>query len=78
DNYANNLRRLGWSDADLANDGSDALVDEIVVWGDARAIRRRAEVHLANGADHVCLQVLRVDPKGDPVAEWRTLAPALT
>ena len=77
DNYANNLRRLGWSDADLANDGSDALVDEIVAWGDAHAVRRRVEVHLANGADHVCVQVLRVDPKGDPLTEWRALAPAL-
>jgi probable F420-dependent oxidoreductase len=77
DNYANNLRRLGWTDADLANDGNDGLVDAIVVWGDANAIRRRVEVHLANGADHVCLQILRVDPKADPLAEWRVLAPAL-
>ena len=23
DNYRNNLKRLGWTDADLANDGSD-------------------------------------------------------
>jgi probable F420-dependent oxidoreductase len=78
DNYANNLRRLGWTDADLANDGNDALVDEIVAWGDVQAIRRRVDVHLANGADHVCVQLLRVDPKGDPLAEWRQLAPALS
>jgi len=30
DNYANNLKRIGWSDGDLANDGSDKLVDAIV------------------------------------------------
>jgi probable F420-dependent oxidoreductase len=77
ENYANNLRRLGWSDADLANDGTDALVDEIVVWGDARTIRARAEAHLASGADHVCLQVLRTDLAAAPTAEWRALAPAL-
>lgn len=77
DNYANNLRRLGWTDADLANDGNDGLVDAIVAWGDADTIRLRVETHLANGADHVCLQVLRVDPKADPMAEWRVLAPAL-
>ncbi len=77
DNYANNLKRIGWSDADLANDGSDQLVDAIVVWGDARAIRARVETHLANGADHVCLQVLRADLTTHPLADWRALAPAL-
>lgn len=77
ENYANNLRRLGWGDADFANDGSDALVDAIVAWGSAPEIRVRVETHLANGADHVCVQLLRADPKAEPLAEWRTLAPAL-
>ena len=77
DNYANNLKRIGWSDADLANDGSDKLVDAIVAWGDARAIRARVDTHLANGADHVCLQVLRADLTTHPLAEWRALAPDL-
>ena len=77
DNYANNLRRIGWSDADLAGEGSDALVDAIVAWGDAGAIRERVERHLANGADHVCIQAIRVDPAAHPLAEWRELAPKL-
>lgn len=77
DNYTNNLRRLGWSDADLANGGSDALVDAIVVWGDAAAIRKRADEHLARGADHVALQVVRVDLAAPATLEWRALAPAL-
>jgi len=77
DNYANNLRRIGWSDTDLAGEGSDALVDAIVTWGDATQIRARVETHLANGADHVCLQVLRADLAAHPLADWRTLAPAL-
>jgi len=77
DNYSNNLRRIGWSDADLAGEGSDALVDAIVVWGDAAAIRARVEKHLANGADHVCIQALRVDLAAHPLAEWRALAPDL-
>ena len=68
---------LGWGDADFANDGSDALVDAIVAWGDAAEIRARVDKHLANGADHVCVQVLRVDFKAHPLAEWRQLAPAL-
>lgn len=77
ENYSNNLRRLGWGDADLANDGSDALVDAIVAWGGVAEIRTRLETHLANGADHVCVQLLRADPKADPLMEWRALAPAL-
>lgn len=77
DNYANNLRRLGWADADIANGGSDALVDAIVAWGDGGAIRRRVDDHLARGADHVCLQLIRVDLKAAPTQEWRALAPAL-
>ncbi len=77
DNYANNLRRLGWGEADLANDGSDTLVDAIVVWGDAKKIRARVETHLANGADHVCVQLLRVDLATHPLTDWRALAPAL-
>jgi probable F420-dependent oxidoreductase len=77
DNYANNLRRLGWGDADLANDGSDKLVDAIVAWGDAPKIRARVETHIANGADHVCVQLLRPDLATHPLAEWRALAPAL-
>jgi probable F420-dependent oxidoreductase len=77
DNYANNLRRIGWSDADLAGEGSDALVDAIVAWGDTAAIRARVEEHLASGADHVCIQALRIDLTAHPLAEWRTLAPEL-
>ncbi len=37
-NYVRALRWLGWTDADLADGGSDALVDAIVAWGDAAAI----------------------------------------
>jgi len=77
DNYANNLKRLGWSEADLANDGSDALIDAIVAWGDPSAIRARVEAHLGNGADHVCIQLLRADLKSPPTSDWRKLAPAL-
>ena len=77
DNYTNNLRRLGWSDADIANGGSDALVDAIVAWGDAAEIRKRVDDHLARGADHVCVQVARVDLKAPVSQEWQTLGPAL-
>ena len=76
-NYANNLRRLGWGDADLANGGSDALVDAIVAWGDPTAIKARVTDHHRRGADHVCIQVIRADLAAPATAEWRALAPSL-
>ena len=64
DNYVNNLRRLGWGDADIGAGGSDRLVDAIVAWGDVSAVKARADAHRKNGADHVCLQVLGDDLAG--------------
>ena len=61
DNYANNLRRLGWGDEDLAGGGSDRLLDAVVVQGDAAAIAARVREHLDAGADHVCVQLRSVD-----------------
>jgi probable F420-dependent oxidoreductase len=76
-NYVNNLRRLGWGDDDLADAGSDALVDALVAWGDVDAIAARVAEHHDAGADHVCVQVLGPDATAMPVAAWRELAPAL-
>jgi probable F420-dependent oxidoreductase len=77
DNYANNLRRLGWTDADIANGGSDALVDAVVAWGDAAAIGRRVDEHRRRGADHVALQILRVDVKASPTRDLERIAEAV-
>jgi probable F420-dependent oxidoreductase len=76
-NYANNLRRLGWSDEDIASDGSDRLLDAVVAWGDVDAIVARVKAHLDAGADHVCVQ-LRAESSADPaVAGYAELASAL-
>jgi probable F420-dependent oxidoreductase len=64
ENYANNLRRLGWSEEDVAGAGSDRLLDAVVVQGDAEAIVARVREHLLAGADHVCVQ-LRAPDSGD-------------
>jgi probable F420-dependent oxidoreductase len=77
DNYANNLRRLGWSDDDIRDGGSDRLVDAIVAWGDAAEIRDRVRAHHDAGADHVCVQVLTSEAGTAPIRELRELAPAL-
>ena len=61
-NYLANLRKLGWTDADFADGGSDALIDALVVHGDGDAIGRGVTAHLDAGADHVAVQVLGSDP----------------
>ena len=61
-NYVSNLRRLGWTDADLADGGSDALIDALAVHGDAAAIAGGVTAHLDAGANHVAVQVLNPDP----------------
>jgi probable F420-dependent oxidoreductase len=75
-NYTTNLLRLGFSESEFANGGSDRLVDAIVAWGDPGTIMQRVREHHAAGADHVCIQVL-TDPPQDFAAimdGWRTLA----
>jgi probable F420-dependent oxidoreductase len=76
-NYVNNLRRLGFTDADLNDSGSDRLVDAIVAWGDLAAVIDRIRAHQSAGADHVCIQVLAADPQALPLREWHELAAAL-
>ncbi len=75
-NYTANLRRLGFTDADLAAGGSDALVDALVVHGDATALAAGVTAHLDAGADHVCVQVLSA-PGADPLPDLRAVAAAL-
>ncbi|EGD55159.1 LLM class F420-dependent oxidoreductase [Gordonia neofelifaecis] len=57
-NYTSNLKRLGYTDADISDGGSDALIDALVAHGDAATVRAQVDEHLAAGADHVALQVL--------------------
>jgi probable F420-dependent oxidoreductase len=77
-NYTNNWKRFGFTDDDLADGGSDRLVDAFVAWGGEDAIVERVQAHRDAGADHVCVQVLTDNLWELPLAEWRTLAPALT
>jgi probable F420-dependent oxidoreductase len=76
-NYVNNLRRLGFSDDDLQDPASDALVDGIVAWGGMDEIAARIQAHRDAGADHVAVQVL---PYSDPersLRDARTIGDAL-
>jgi len=77
-NYTNNWKRQGFTDDDIADGGSDRLVDALIVWGDEARIAARVQEHRDAGADHVCIQVLTEDPRAFPVDQWRSLAPSLT
>jgi probable F420-dependent oxidoreductase len=77
-NYLNNLRRYGLTDEDFADGGSDRLIDTVVVWGDAEAVRKGIDAHLEAGADQVAVQALTASPDERlPRAEWRALAAGL-
>jgi probable F420-dependent oxidoreductase len=75
-NYTSNLRRLGWTDADLAGGGSDALVDALVAHGTADQVAARLREHLDAGADHVAIQLL-TEGDADPRPGYTELASAL-
>jgi probable F420-dependent oxidoreductase len=75
-NYTSNLRRLGWTDDDLRDGGSDRLIDALVARGTPDQVAARLTAHLDAGADHVCLQLL-TDPDTDPRDGYFQLADAL-
>jgi probable F420-dependent oxidoreductase len=76
-NYVNSILELGFTEADLADGGSDKFVDALVAWGDADQIVARVREHLDAGADHVAVQALPATKRGVPEEQWRDLAPAL-
>jgi probable F420-dependent oxidoreductase len=74
-NYTKNLFNFGCGAEDVADGGSDRLIDAVVPSGDAEKVADRAREHLAAGANHVCLQPVGVT--GVPRSEWTSLASAL-
>ncbi|MET8538613.1 TIGR03620 family F420-dependent LLM class oxidoreductase [Streptomyces sp. NPDC005065] len=72
--YARSLLRQGFTEADLADGGSDRLIDSVVAWGDTEAIGTRVRAQHDAGADHVALHVITAGG-GFPRAQWRELAP---
>jgi len=71
DNYRNNWLRIGFSEAELANGGSDRFIDAMVLWGTADKVRQGLRAHFDAGATHVCIQPVHDD--GDTAARDRIL-----
>ncbi|WP_405972258.1 LLM class F420-dependent oxidoreductase [Streptomyces sp. NBC_00988] len=77
-NYTNNFLRNGFTESDLADGGSDRLVDAVFAWGDDTRIRARIDDFVAAGADHVALQIVDGNAREDlPREAWRRLASLL-
>jgi probable F420-dependent oxidoreductase len=71
-NYTSNLKRFGFTDADIADGGSDALITTVTPHGPATSAARIRE-HLDAGADHVVVQLLGPGGKFAP-GDLRALA----
>ncbi|MGZ4230214.1 MAG: LLM class F420-dependent oxidoreductase [Solirubrobacteraceae bacterium] len=74
-NYTSNLLRHGFTEDDIAQGGSDRLIDAVIPHGGPDDIAAAARAHLDAGADHVCLQPVGV--RGIPREEWTALAAEL-
>ena len=70
-NYYKNWFRLGFTQQDLENGGSDRLMDAMVLWGSADEIKAKLRTYFDRGADQVVIQPLRTD--GAPGPDWAAL-----
>jgi probable F420-dependent oxidoreductase len=70
-NYQNLWRRLGFTEQDFGNGGSDRFIDAVFAWGDEKAVRARLKAHLDAGADQVSIQGVRND--GEMIIDEKTL-----
>lgn len=66
DHYLYRLRKIGYTDADFANGGSDRLVDAIIAWGSEEQIREHIAKQFKAGATHVSIIPLRSDGRPGP------------
>jgi probable F420-dependent oxidoreductase len=76
-NYANNLRRMGYTAEDVSGHGSDRAIDAVIAWGDVDRVASRVREHLQAGADHVCLQLVSDDDEDVCLDELRELSDAV-
>jgi probable F420-dependent oxidoreductase len=74
-NYTRNLLRFGFNEADVADGGSDRLIDAVIPHGSADRVAEAVRAHLDAGADHVALQPL--GHGAGPIADYEALAKAL-
>jgi probable F420-dependent oxidoreductase len=74
-NYTQNLRRHGYTADDIA-EGSDRLIDALVLHGTTDVIAAGLHAHVDAGADHVAIQVLTAEGH-DPMPGYQQMAQTL-
>ncbi len=71
-NYRNNWLRMGLTEADFQDGGSDEFIDTTFAWGDLDAIKERLQQHFDAGASHVCVQPVNPSGRIDEI-DWNVL-----
>lgn len=61
--YQRQWAHFGLDTADLADGGSDRLIDDLVAWGSAAALRERIAVYREAGADRIVVVPYNPEPK---------------
>lgn len=61
DNYRNNFLRIGFTEKDLENGGSDEFIDQMCLWGTADQVKAGLRAHFAAGATHVAIQPVHAE-----------------
>jgi probable F420-dependent oxidoreductase len=74
-NYRNSLTSIGFGEEDLADGGSDRLVDAVYAWGTAATVVARLKQHVASGADQVAVNLI-AGRDDDPLDGFRAIAAA--
>ncbi len=73
-NYQGSWTEQGFGEEDWEKPGSDRLVDAMIAWGDAAALRARVDALHAAGADHVALIPLAPDGTTEHLRALEALA----
>ncbi|MFF2409302.1 TIGR03620 family F420-dependent LLM class oxidoreductase [Streptomyces sp. NPDC058092] len=76
-NYRGAWLRVGFTDEDLADGGSDQLIDALFIHGSPDKVAARLTEQQKAGADHLALQIATTDHRLFPRTAWRDLAAAL-
>jgi probable F420-dependent oxidoreductase len=74
-NYTSNLLKFGFTERDIADGGSDRLIDAVIPHGSPEQVAEAIRAHLDAGADHVCLQPLGHGV--EPLDDFKALAKVL-
>jgi probable F420-dependent oxidoreductase len=75
DYYHREWSKLGYTDADFADGGSDRLIDMLVAWGDQDALRERVAAYRDAGANRVVIMPFDT-ARDDGADSLSLLAPA--